>query len=64
MGFLGDLKLKASMYSRLGAFARARKRGATQDEARAYAHELYPPTAEDLEFEVRVREKEEGRDRQ
>jgi hypothetical protein len=61
MGFFNDLRLKNRMAKRLGAFLRGRDQGMTAEEAHAYSRQVYPPTAEDLEYEARVREKEARR---
>lgn len=61
MGFFNELRLRHRMAKRLGAFHRARKQGMTVEEAHAYAHQVYPPTAEDLEYEARERAHETRR---
>jgi hypothetical protein len=63
MGFFHDLKLKNRFATRLGAYIRAQEAGMTPEQARKYANELYPPTEEDLEYENRLRSKEELRSR-
>lgn len=41
------------MLKRVGAFSRAREQGMSVEEARAYADQQYPPTAEDIAYEER-----------
>jgi hypothetical protein len=47
------LKLKAA--KRLGAFSRAFKGGASIEDARTHSDKLYPPTADDIDYEDRLR---------
>jgi hypothetical protein len=53
--FFKELKLKMRAAKRLGAFVRASKQGMSSKHARAYSDNLYPPTAEDLEYEKKLR---------
>ncbi|MBI5429677.1 MAG: hypothetical protein HY938_04370 [Nitrosomonadales bacterium] len=56
MGPLKELKLKFREAKRIGAFSRARKQGMSVEQARAYSDHLYPPTAEDIEYENQLRQ--------
>lgn len=58
MGLFKKFKLKAKMMKRIGAFSRARQQGMSVEEARAYADQQYPPTAEDIAYEERKRQSE------
>jgi len=40
---------------RVGAFARAKKLGMSDQDARAYSDNLYPPTAEESAYEDELR---------
>ncbi len=51
MGPLKELRLKLRAAKRIGAFSRACKQGMSVEQARAYSDQLYPPTAEDIEYE-------------
>lgn len=53
--FFKELKLKMRAAKRVGAFTRAREQGMSPQQARAYSDNLYPPTAEDLEYEQKLR---------
>jgi len=52
------LKLRAA--KRVGAFGRGRKLGMSIEQARAYSNQLYPPTAEDLAYEAKLRHADVG----
>ncbi len=49
------LRLRLNAAKRLGAFKQAMKSGMSQEQARKASDQLYPPTAEDLEFEAALR---------
>lgn len=55
---LKALALKSKAAKRLGAFKCACEQGASIAEARAYSDHLYPPTAEDIAYEERLRQGE------
>jgi hypothetical protein len=55
-----ELKLKFRVFKRIGAFSRAREQGMSVEEARAYSDSLYPPTAEDIEYEERLQQGKRG----
>jgi hypothetical protein len=59
--FLKELKLKMRAAKRIGAFARAQKQGMSIEQARAYSDNLYPPTADDLAYEEKLRNEEAKR---
>jgi hypothetical protein len=53
--FFKDLRLRMRAAKRLGAYRRAFEQGMSGEQARAYLDYLYPPTAEDLEYEEKLR---------
>jgi hypothetical protein len=55
--FFKEFRLKMRAAKRLGAFARAIEQGMSSEQARVYSDNLYPPTAEDLEYETQLRRK-------
>jgi hypothetical protein len=58
--FFAELSLKLRAARRLGAFKRARRRGMSIEQARAYSDDVYPPTSDDIDFERRWRAKEQN----
>lgn len=56
MGLLKELRLRFRATKRIGAFSHACKQGMSVEQARAYSDNLYPPTAEDIEYESQLRQ--------
>jgi hypothetical protein len=56
VGYFNDLRLFVRATKRLGAFVRAERAGLAKEQARAYSDRLYPPTADDIAFEKRLRD--------
>ena len=54
-GSIKKIRLKARQAKRVGAFMRAKERGMSDAEARAYSDALYPPAAEDIAYEEECR---------
>jgi hypothetical protein len=48
--------LKARQARREGAFSRAKRKGMSNADARAYSDRLYPPTAENIAYEKKGRQ--------
>lgn len=57
MGYFDNLKIKWRIGKRISAFERAKEQGLNDQQARAYAEELYPSTLEELKFEEEERRK-------
>jgi len=55
MALIRELKLIARGGRRLGAFKRARQKGMSVEDARAYSDQLCPPTADDIAYEDGLR---------
>ncbi len=57
--FFAELSIKLRGARRLGAFERARRRGMSIEQARAYSDNIYPPTQHDIAFERKLLAKEQ-----
>jgi hypothetical protein len=56
MSVFRTLRVRRNMVQRLGAYRRAREQGFTDEQARSYSDQLYPPTADDLAYEASLRD--------
>jgi len=60
MGLLRNLKTKYEFSKRVGAFARAKRKGLMDKDAWDYANRIYPPSPKVAEYEYRMSQKDKG----